>query len=227
MATEITKIDDRQISKDFFNKYIGAKGPVGVISRYISNTGYWYADMIIKESQMKETDLVLDIGCGSATTIINVLKRFDLKNPIQGIEPSDAQYALAKKNIAEAGLDNKLNIRQGCASPLPFDDDSIDIVYASFIYKHFSDESLSQSLKEAYRVLKPGGIFMTWEFARITKFLFKRIVKDPKKAMQHLRGFEELKVLAEQAGFKKIEEINVRARGFWDPAEHAGLKATK
>lgn len=222
-----TTLDDKQTSREFFNKYVGAKGPVGAFSRFISNTGYWYADMVIKEAKLSEDDLVLDIGCGSATTIVNLLKRFYLTNPIQGIEPSDAQFALAQKNVIESRLSDMAQLQQGFAAPLPFEDNRFDVAYASFIYKHFADESLKESLKEAYRVLKPGGKFLAWEFRQVTNPIFKKMASDPSKAMQNFRTFSEFESLAKEVGFNDIQEMNVHRRGFWDPAKHVGFKAIK
>ncbi len=223
----VTKLDDKQTSKDFFNSYVGAKGPVGAFSRFISNTGFWYADMIINEADLKETDLILDVGCGSGSTIVNILKKFSPKNPINGIEPSDAQFALAQKNVAEAGFNDKVVLQQGFAAPLPYEDNHFDVAYASFIYKHFADESLVESVREAYRVLKPGGKFLAWEFTKVTNPLFRRMAKDPSKAMQHFRTFSEFESVAKAAGFKDIQEMKIHKRGFWDPAEHTGFKAKK
>lgn len=219
--------DDKQTAKDFFNEWIGAGGPKGWIGRYISNTGRWYTDMLIREAEITPGDKILDVGCGSASTIVNLLKKVPLEEPIHGIEPTEAQLELAKKNIAAAGLEKKVSLRQGFASPLPFGDNTFDIVYASFIIKHFADRSMADFFQEAHRVLKPGGRFLGWEFAKVTSGLFKFLAKDPKKAMQNFRLFNEVEPFLKKAGFVNIKEFKVENRGFWDPVDDVGFKAAK
>ena len=41
--------------------------------------------------------------------------------------------------------------------PLPFDDNSIEVIYSSHTIEHVSDEAIQNLLKESYRVLKKGG----------------------------------------------------------------------
>lgn len=219
--------DDRQIAKDFFNEWIGARGPKGWVGRYISNTGRWYANMLIREGKISSHDKILDVGCGSATTIVNLLKIITMKELVYGIEPTEAQFELAKKNITTARLQDKVVLKPGFAAPLPFADNTFDVVYASFIIKHFADRSVTEFFQEAHRVLKPGGRFLGWEFARVTSGFFRFLAKDPKKAMQNWRDFSDIKPFLEKAGFTDISEFKVENRGFWDPVEDVGFKAEK
>ncbi len=222
-----TTVDDKQTSKEFFNEWMGAKGPKGWVGRYISNTGRWYTDMLIREGHIKPEDKIIDVGCGSATTIVNLLKSVSLDEPIQAVEPSEEQLKLAKKNIGEAGFSDKIVLKQGFASPLDFKDNTFDLVYASFIIKHFADDSVADFFEEAHRVLKPGGRFLCWEFATVTSKIFKKLASNPKKAMQNFRSFEQIGKFLVAAGFKDIEEFKVQNRGFWDPVVDAGARATK
>jgi len=223
----IAVTDDKQISKEFFNEWIGSRGPKGWVGRYISNTGRWYTDMLIKEAGIKPDDEILDVGCGSASMIAKLLEKVDLKQPVFGVEPSEAQLELANRTLKENDLTAKVDLRQGFASPLPFEDNSFDVIYASFIIKHFAEETLDDFFKEAFRVLKPGGRFLGWEFAKITNRVFKKLASNPKKAMQSFRTFADIKPILEKTGFKNITEFEVKNRGFWDPVEDMGFKAIK
>ncbi|GFZ83833.1 ubiquinone/menaquinone biosynthesis C-methyltransferase UbiE [Rickettsiales bacterium] len=79
---------------------------------------------------------------------------------------SQGRYKLIDRNI----LDN-LNWVCCAAESLPFDDDYFDYYTVSFGLRNFSSPSLA--LKEAWRVLKPGGKFVCLEFSHIS--VFKRL----------------------------------------------------
>jgi ubiquinone/menaquinone biosynthesis C-methylase UbiE len=89
---------------------------------------------------------LLDIGCGTASKLINVTSRFPIHEVI-GIEPNEMMHQKAKENVAFSHLNN-ICILEGRADQLPFEDEYFDIVTA-MVAPH--------NTTEVYRVLKPGG----------------------------------------------------------------------
>jgi ubiquinone/menaquinone biosynthesis C-methylase UbiE len=217
---------DEEAAVKFFDRFIGAKGPIGWYSRYIVNTGRWYTNLLIEQGEITASDKILDIGCGSASTLINLAKAIDFETPLIGIEPSNEQIKLAKRDINEANLNDKIVIRQSFACPLDFPDQSFDLVYLSFVIKHFTDETLNNCLREIYRVLKLDGNIVGWEFSYITNPVYRRLAK-PRHAMQKFRSYAEINSFLSKNGFSKITQFQVPDRGFWDPVKNVGFKAKK
>jgi ubiquinone/menaquinone biosynthesis C-methylase UbiE len=89
---------------------------------------------------------LLDIGCGTASKLINLVSRFPAQEVI-GIEPNERMRQQAVKNVVASNLDN-IRILEAWADRLPFDDEYFDVVTA-MVAPH--------DTAEVYRVLKPGG----------------------------------------------------------------------
>ncbi len=99
---------------------------------------------------------VLEIGAGCGVTHIVWCKKFGIDG--WGVEPGgeifDTSAAAARELLQANGLD-PARILNAKGEALPFDDNSFDIVYSSNVLEHV--DSPSQVLREAVRVLRPGG----------------------------------------------------------------------
>ena len=76
---------------------------------------------------------------------------------------SPEMLAVGKRRIAEANLDTRISCIEGNAEALPFPDKSFDAYTIAFGIRNVSH--IDQALREAYRVLKPGGRFLCLEFS--------------------------------------------------------------
>lgn len=66
--------------------------------------------------------------------------------------------AFAQKYIAEQGLSDQIEAKiEDVAQPLAYSDDYFDYIYARLVLHYLPKDALQQSLRELYRVLKPGG----------------------------------------------------------------------
>ncbi len=115
-------------------------------------------DIKLLADYAKESDKILDSGCASGR-FFSVLK--DKKVDYFGIDSSEELIGIAKKSYPEA----KFEIAD--ALNLPFPDNFFDKVYSiSVLHNIPSKDFQIRYLKEAKRVLRPGGILMlrVWDF---------------------------------------------------------------
>ena len=104
----------------------------------------------IGHMNIQDTDFVLDLGIGTG----NSLRYYPNKGRIIGIDLSEGMLRLARKKIAERGLDH-VQVVQADALWLPFADDSFDHVFISHVISVVSDPY--RLIREAQRVAKPDA----------------------------------------------------------------------
>jgi arsenite methyltransferase len=96
-------------------------------------------------------DRVLDIGCGTGRLAIAALERVGAEGRIVGIDPAPPRVDIARRHA-----DPRLEFRVGAAEDLSqFADASFDVAYLNSVLNWIRDRA--QALREAHRVLAPGG----------------------------------------------------------------------
>ena len=93
---------------------------------------------------------LLEIGCGTAPLLVAAAPRY---SSMVGVDIAFRWLVVAKKRLAEAGLD--LPLICACAEALPFPDGIFDRVVADSVLEHVQDQR--KVLRESYRVLSPAG----------------------------------------------------------------------
>ncbi len=107
---------------------------------------------------------VLDAGCGAGRTTVAIGKAMP-EAQIVSLDRFDASYIengglnLFNINIEIARISDRVEIKQGDITAIPFDESQIDAVVSSYVFDHMGKQKLA-ALKETYRVLKPGGRFL-------------------------------------------------------------------
>ncbi|MBO6123197.1 MAG: class I SAM-dependent methyltransferase [Methanobrevibacter sp.] len=109
----------------------------------------------LKHLDVKQDDIVLDIGCGGG---ININRMAQNAKKVYGIDYSIESVKLSREVNREYETQGKVEILEGNVESLPFNDDTFDIVTA-FETVYFWP-NIEKSFGEVKRVLKPGGIFM-------------------------------------------------------------------
>jgi ubiquinone/menaquinone biosynthesis C-methylase UbiE len=106
---------------------------------------------------------VLDVGCGVATTAIEIARRFGA--PVTAVDIAPVMLERAEANVRAAKLAGRVTVQQGDICALPFDDESFDVVIAEAVTM-FADRRRAAS--ELARVCAPGGQVLATEFCRRT-----------------------------------------------------------
>ena len=121
---------------------------------------------------------LIDVASGTG----DIAKIFSLRNKnlseITCVEPNEGMYKKGQSNLI-----NFKNIKwiKANAETLPVKDNMYDFYSISYGIRNVSD--INKTLKEAYRVLKPGGRFMCLEFSKISNELLSFIYKNYSKAI--------------------------------------------
>ncbi len=97
---------------------------------------------------------ILDFGCGDGVYSFK-LKKLGAKSVI-GIDVSPTMIKLANESLAETK--EKIRFIEADGVNLPLENNSFDIVFANFVFHHFSDSS--KPISEIFRVLRSGGYFL-------------------------------------------------------------------
>lgn len=111
----------------------------------------------------REGQYVLDLATGTGDQVLGL---FHAGSPVQsavGMDVADKMLQTARRKILKAGLSQAISLVIGTATRIPSKDRVFDAVTISFGIRNVVD--VSQSLKEAYRVLKPGGGVLVLEFS--------------------------------------------------------------
>lgn len=159
---------------------------------------------------------VLDLGCGAGHVTFHVAPEVA---QVVAYDLSADMLAVVKAAAAERGLANVV-LQRGVAERLPFADASFDFVMSRYSAHHWSD--LGLALREARRVLKPGGVFALVDVASPGKPLLDTHLQSVEvlRDTSHVRDYsvgEWLQQLAE-AGLRIDGHVLQRLRlefGSW------------
>ncbi|GAA4281345.1 bifunctional demethylmenaquinone methyltransferase/2-methoxy-6-polyprenyl-1,4-benzoquinol methylase UbiE [Gaetbulibacter aestuarii] len=127
---------------------------------------------------------VLDIATGTGDLAIELAKTGASK--IIGLDISSGMLEVGKNKIKKRGLNTKIEMVLGDSEQMPFENDTFDAITVAFGIRNFED--LEQGLKDIYRVLKPGGIFVILETSVPTKTPYKQGYNFYSKAILPLIG---------------------------------------
>ena len=103
-------------------------------------------------THIRDDASLLDVGAAQGSAIITWLHE-GLKG--FGVEPSEKSRAVAERLAENQGV--TIELRPGVAEDLPWEACQFDVVHAEYVLEHVLDAQ--KTFEEAYRVLKPGGVF--------------------------------------------------------------------
>jgi len=107
-------------------------------------------------AQLNDGETVLDLGSGGGIDVLLSARRVGPAGKAYGLDMTDDMLALARENQRKAGIEN-VEFLKGEIEHIPLPDDSVDVIISNCVINLSGDKD--QVLREAFRVLKPGGRF--------------------------------------------------------------------
>jgi arsenite methyltransferase len=107
-------------------------------------------------AELKAGETVLDLGSGGGIDVLLSAKRVGPTGFVYGLDMTDQMLALAQKNVADAGVRNVAFLKGDIAS-IPLPRASVDVIISNCVINLAEDKM--PVVREAFRVLKPGGRF--------------------------------------------------------------------
>jgi ubiquinone/menaquinone biosynthesis C-methylase UbiE len=107
-------------------------------------------------AELKPGETVLDLGSGGGIDVLLSARRVGRTGKAYGLDMTDEMLALAHENQRKAGVEN-VEFLKGEIENIPLPDNSVDVIISNCVINLSADKD--RVLKEAFRVLKPGGRF--------------------------------------------------------------------
>jgi len=107
-------------------------------------------------AELKEGETVLDLGSGGGIDVLLSARRVGPTGKAYGLDMTDEMLDLARENARKAGVTN-VEFLKGQIESIPLPDESVDVIISNCVINLSADKDAV--LREAHRVLKPGGRF--------------------------------------------------------------------
>ena len=154
--------------------------------------------------ELKEGQTVLDLGSGGGIDVLLSARRVGPAGKVYGLDMTDEMLALARENQKKAGATN-VEFLKGEIEHIPLPDNSVDVIISNCVINLSADKG--RVLREAFRVLKPGGRFA------VSDVVVRGEVPEPvRKSMELWVGCvagalheDEYRRLLGEAGFSDVD----------------------
>jgi SAM-dependent methyltransferase len=107
-------------------------------------------------AELREGETVLDLGSGGGIDVLLSAKRVGPSGKVYGLDMTDEMLELARDNQRKSGIQN-VEFLKGDLEEIPLPSGSVDVIISNCVINLSADKD--RSLREAFRVLKPGGRF--------------------------------------------------------------------
>jgi ubiquinone/menaquinone biosynthesis C-methylase UbiE len=124
-----------------------------------------WADLL-DELNLRGDERVLDLGCGRGAVLLMAAQRLTTGRAVgvdlwRSVDQSGNSLAATARNAVAEGVADRVELKTGDMTALPFDDNSIDVIVSSLAIHNIPTRAgRAKAIDEAVRVLRPGGRLM-------------------------------------------------------------------
>ncbi len=165
---------------------------------------------LLEQAGLRPGQRVLEIGCGTGNLLL-AAKRAQPGAVVVGLDPDLDALARAHRKARRRGLAVQLD--RGYADELPYADNSVDVVFSSFMLHHVPTDRREQAIREVRRVLSPGGALHVVDIdvaaAPADGWIARRAHRHAPTPESHGGGVPDL---LRRAGFIDVSETGSDAR---------------
>jgi demethylmenaquinone methyltransferase/2-methoxy-6-polyprenyl-1,4-benzoquinol methylase len=115
---------------------------------------------LVSRVQVGPDDTVLDVATGTAAVAIELVRRTGCS--VVGLDQSQEMLAEARRRVSAAGVADRIELVEGTADDLPFEDASFDGLTFTYLLRYVDEPA--RTLRELARVVRPGGSIASLEF---------------------------------------------------------------
>lgn len=168
----------------------------------------------ITKSYISGGDKILEIGCGSGTLAIACAEKGAL---VVGFDISPPMLSLARQKIKKRNLSSKIKLHEMSATEMDkvFANQSFNKIVSTLTFSEFYTDEQKHVLREAYRILKPGGLIIIADEVKpnvLWKRILHQLIRLPLVVITYIltqtstKAVKDIKSLLNEAGFEVIEE---------------------
>ena len=182
---------------------------------------------LLRQAGVEAGQRILDLGCGTGT-LAAMVKRASPDAEVFGLDADPAALKLTQMKLDASGVEVRLD--QGLASALPYAPGLFDTVLSSLFFHHLPSELKQEAMREAFRVLRPGGRFHIADWGKPTNpamrlaFVAVQILDGFTTTSDNVRGL--LPDFLRAAGFENVRITNSYSTPLGTLSLYQALKAT-